>query len=553
MKHSIVLIAGAGLGLLLGPLGCRTPHPAAESRPDSETGLNDRAAAFAHYSSGILLALNDDPAAASDEFYRAAKLDRTDAGLLAEVAKRLIEQRRFQQAQEVLGWATQLPDAATELYLQLGFVCSQLGESGKAIAANRAAVRRQPRFFPAWNNLYLNYVQIGQLGKAWRVLGEAGAQPEPAPEYQLSLATLHLDYGERSPQRRDAARAQALTLLQQVNTAGTLSALQQIQLADGFNQLGDSAAAARLYQAALDHTTPTAPLRDLLRTKLTEIYLRNRDYEPALEQLNALIRDNPANAGAQYLLGRLAMEQKRWTDAIRQFQLALQINPEFETAQFDLVLARLAAGQTEIALQALQAQRQRNPDSFTLEYLTGLAYHEQQKYAQALEHFERAATLGQADETNRLTASFYFQLGAAQERTGNRRAAARSLEKSLALAPDNAEVLNYLGYMWAEHGENLKRARTLIERALRLEPDNGAFLDSMGWVLFKQGDARGALPFLQAAIAKSEPPDPILYDHLGDIYAALGEMQSAREAWSRSVELAPNESILDKLKSVSPP
>jgi tetratricopeptide (TPR) repeat protein len=130
---------------------------------------------------------------------------------------------------------------------------------------------------------------------------------------------------------------------------------------------------------------------------------------------------------------------------------------------------------------------------------------------------------------------------------GDRRAPATYFEKSLVLAPDNAEALNYLGYMWAEQGENLKRARELIERALKSEPDNDAFLDSMGWVLFKQGDAKAALGYLLQAITKSKKPDATLYDHLGDVYAALKEMDKAREAWAKSLELEPSEVVQKKL------
>jgi cytochrome c-type biogenesis protein CcmH/NrfG len=43
-------------------------------------------------------------------------------------------------------------------------------------------------------------------------------------------------------------------------------------------------------------------------------------------------------------------------------------------------------------------------------------------------------------------------------------------------------------------------------------------------------------------------PDATLYDHLGDIYAALGEMSKARQAWSNSLKLAPNRDVQRKLE-----
>jgi Flp pilus assembly protein TadD len=54
------------------------------------------------------------------------------------------------------------------------------------------------------------------------------------------------------------------------------------------------------------------------------------------------------------------------------------------------------------------------------------------------------------------------------------------------------------------------------------------------------------------ALKFAEKPDPTLYDHLGDIHAALGEPDQAREAWRKSLELEPNDAIRKKLESAAP-
>src|SRR5262249_33805914 len=124
-------------------------------------------------------------------------------------------------------------------------------------------------------------------------------------------------------------------------------------------------------------------------------------------------------------------------------------------------------------------------------------------------------------------------------------------EKTLKLAPESAEAMNYLGYMWAEHGKKLDRARELIEKAVKAEPKNAAYLDSLAWVLFKLNKPQEALPQALKAIEFSEEPDPTVYDHLGDIYAALNQVEKAREAWKKSVSLEPNEEVKKKLNPKS--
>ena len=131
--------------------------------------------------------------------------------------------------------------------------------------------------------------------------------------------------------------------------------------------------------------------------------------------------------------------------------------------------------------------------------------------------------------------------------TWNRR---RSIFKMPRTRSHYAEAMNYLGYMWAEKGMKLEQARTLIEKAVQLEPKNAAFLDSMGWVLFKLNQPKEALGYLLKAIEHIEKPDPTIYDHLGDVYADLNQMDQAGEAWRKSLKVEKNEKVQKKLDSL---
>ena len=126
-------------------------------------------------------------------------------------------------------------------------------------------------------------------------------------------------------------------------------------------------------------------------------------------------------------------------------------------------------------------------------------------------------------------------------------------ERALELKPEFPEAQNYLGYMWAERGEKLDRARELIEKALKAEPKSAAYLDSMGWVLFKLNQPKEALGYLLQAVSLNDGPDATLYDHLGDIYSALGETDQANEAWRKSLGVESSELVRKKLNPVKAP
>lgn len=544
--------------------GCRTVPPvpapadatagprAGKSDRAEEKAMERRAKAHAHYAAGVVHDLNEEPELALAEFYAAAKGDPEDEQLALSVAQRFLQNKQYEKALELLRPAAARPDASGLVFARLGFIYSQLGQTDKAIAANREAVKKMPDSLMGYRNLYLNYLQTKQPAAALQVLDEAAAQRDVAVDFWIGLAELYSNYSLQFPTQRDAARAKARVALTRAAETKRLPPALRLQLADGFNQFGDTDQAARQYLELLKQSGDLPLLRESVRAKLADIYLRTKDRTNAVEQLTAILRDDPANASAYYYLGSIAADERRWPDAVGNFEKVILFNPGFEPVYYDLANAQLASSKPGDAIATLQTARQKFAASFILEYLLGSAQHQQKNYAEAIKHFTAAEVMAQAGETNRLTHGFYFQLGATYERKGDRAQAERYFEKSLALAPDDPETLNYLGYMWAEHGEKLDQARGLIERALKAEPDNAAFLDSMGWVLFQLGQPAQALEYLLKSVKLSEEPDATLYDHLGDIYAAMKEMDKAREYWRKSLAIEPSSAVQKKLDALKP-
>lgn len=267
-----------------------------------------------------------------------------------------------------------------------------------------------------------------------------------------------------------------------------------------------------------------------------------------------MVRDQPTNPLAHYFLGAIAAEQRDWDKAVECYEKAILLNegaPQpFEPVYYDLAGVLITRDDPEDALKLLAKARGKFKTSFLLEFYTALAHSRTKDYAASIKHFTAAELLAKRDEPERLTALFFFQAGTAYERHKDFKQAENYFRQSLRLAPDFAEALNYLGYMWAERGENLVEAKEMIEKALKLEPENAAFLDSMAWVLFKLKQPKEALGFQLKALKLQKEPDATLHDHLGDIYFALQEPQKAREQWEKSIALEPNEEAEKKIKAL---
>lgn len=125
----------------------------------------------------------------------------------------------------------------------------------------------------------------------------------------------------------------------------------------------------------------------------------------------------------------------------------------------------------------------------------------------------------------------------------------KHLKICIELDPENAELLNFLGYLYADKNVNLTDAENLIRRALKIEPDNPFYLDSLGWVYYRQGDAQNAIKYIRNAIYKMDTDDAVLRDHLGDAYLLSGDIERAIAEWERSIILDPkNEDVKQKIE-----
>jgi Flp pilus assembly protein TadD len=133
-----------------------------------------------------------------------------------------------------------------------------------------------------------------------------------------------------------------------------------------------------------------------------------------------------------------------------------------------------------------------------------------------------------------------FRLGSSLERAGSPAEAEKVFLRILGVRPNDSATQNYLGYMWADQGVQLERARGLLEKAVAREPRNAAYLDSLGWVYFRLGMMEGAERRLREAYRR-EPDDPTIEEHMGDLDMKLGNVEAAVGHWEKALELKPEE------------
>jgi Flp pilus assembly protein TadD len=97
------------------------------------------------------------------------------------------------------------------------------------------------------------------------------------------------------------------------------------------------------------------------------------------------------------------------------------------------------------------------------------------------------------------------------------------------LKPEDPHAYNALGYTFADRNQRLPEARELIDKALRLAPEDAHIIDSLGWVYFRMGNFAKARELLERAFALR--PEAEIGAHLGEVLWAMGERDAARRIW----------------------
>jgi tetratricopeptide (TPR) repeat protein len=486
-----------------------------------------------HLLLGQLYGLNHDSAKAEAEFKAAQKIDANSEEVALNMARLYSEQGDPKRAAEVLN-AIPVDDRSPRIEFALGASYEQLKKNKDAIAAYHRALDMEPDNLDTERGLANALLGDGQLDEALKVLNViVAAEPQDAQ------SQIHISEIERRQGQYDAALK------------------------------------------TLEKAKPLAP--DSLELTYNEalIYDSLGRYDDAIGVLNKLVSDS-AHADGKYtdgekanrsiFLDRLAIiyrEEDKFAEAVATYKQQIALGGEYvKTGYQGEIDAYRDAHQWKEATAAAAEIAKAMPNDHGIQsmYAGQLADTGQVDQGVALAKQVVATTKGTPDERDARMALAqinirlkrwddasaelssadalatkpdeklygYFLRGTMYDRQKRYDEAEAEFHKALAIDPQNATILNYLGYMLADRGVRLPEALTMIRKAVELDPQNGAFLDSLGWAYFKSGQYTLAEENLRKANERINT-DPTVHDHLGEVYEKTGNLKLAVAQWERSM------------------
>jgi len=444
--------------------------------------------------------------------------------------------------------------------MRFNSVASWLVAGGVLLGATPALAQSQVD--PYYEFLVARHLEgDGDAAGALAALERAAAADPKSAEIRAEIADLHLRRNERD--EAEKAANDALAIDESNAEANRVVGLLDASAAS--NEKTTPADVKRLVDSAISHleraNAGSVGLPDAnVNYTLGRLYMVTGEPEKAAQALQRVINANPgslqgrlalaqAQAAAKNLQGAIATleeveeDEPRVLPALAQYYQqanmpakaadtytkALEEQPNSRELKARRILALDEAKNfSKAAEYAADAARQHPDDSRFLRLQATALYAEGQK-PRAIEVLEGAVKQFPKDTSAQLALVDMYN------NVGRKADAERTVRQLLTVDPENADALNFLGYMLAERGEKLDEAIRLVNEALKRDPGNGAYLDSLGWAYFRRGDLDQADKYITEAAGKL-PKNGEIQDHLGDVNAKRGRWQDAIAAWMHALE-----------------
>lgn len=536
MKHAyapITIRLGVAASMLfLSVIGCGGKgHMTAtsnESAPRRHSEISG--AGYNHFVNANLLELFGVYNEAADEYKSALKYFPESATIRTDYARLLFRMSRFPEALEQ---AQLIEPKSSEVCLLIGDCYRLTGRMEAAVKYYGRAVQLDPDNINAYwylagyyrqtdkvDSAITVYYELARLSDTYRIWHELGAMLGSAGRYEEALA----------------AFKRSIEIDSDVNNLNAY-----IGLATTYNALDSLPKAEEIFQKAID----LAPDEVRIYRQMLDIYMDREDIKKSIQVSEKLISLVPSDWIAQRRHGVLLLSDNRFDEADSLFASRIEFGDTNALNYFYRGVIAMEQKRYADAVPFLDSVTQKEP-AFVDGWLNlGMAYAQQEIYDSAIADYRQGLVYcTETRDSIRMT----FALGAALERNDQFYEAVDTFKGLLEVDSSHAATLNYLGYMLADRGEQLKYALQLIERALKIAPDNAAYIDSYAWVQFKLGNYELALTELKKAVDLLND-DAVIYEHLGDVYKAMGNRAEAERSYRRALELDPGSiNIEEKLK-----
>lgn len=263
------------------------------------------------------------------------------------------------------------------------------------------------------------------------------------------------------------------------------------------------------------------------------VYLQGQGRtDEAIRQYEEAIAIQPDYSEAHNDLGAAMLAKGRLDDAVTQFWTAVRTNPEAAVPYDNLGMGLVGQGRPGEAIEYFEKSLKIRPDYLRGRNNLGLAVQQLGRLDEAIVHFQKAL------EIDPQCAESYNNLGNALFRKGRIDDAIANYLKAVELQPKLVVAQSNLGLAFQGKGQ-IEQATAYYRKALDLDPDYPEAHNGLGLILHNRGKLDEAIDHYQKAV-KVKPNYAEAQSNLATALSQKGRVDDAMPHWQKALEAKPD-------------
>jgi tetratricopeptide (TPR) repeat protein len=256
----------------------------------------------------------------------------------------------------------------------------------------------------------------------------------------------------------------------------------------------------------------------------------------AIKHYEKALAINPNYAEVINNLGTALLDEGRLDDAAKYYHRAIEIYPDFAEAYNNLGILLTRQGETAEAIEQYRKAIALKPDREEFYNNLGNLLAKQNQTGEAIEQFQKAIEVAPDNAKVRINLA---NILTAQGRWNE---AIEQYQQALKQMPDSIHAHNQLGLLLQKRGE-FKAAIAQFQKVLELDPRHVTAYNNLAWLLAtcpenSSRDGKKAVDLAQQAVQLSVGNSPEILDTLAAAYAEAGRFPKAIETARQALDLS---------------
>jgi len=280
-----------------------------------------------------------------------------------------------------------------------------------------------------------------------------------------------------------------------------------------------------------------APKMAGIRLNIGLVYYRQADYRHAIPPFESVLREQESNQ-ARYLLGLCYFFTEKYADAAKTLEPLWAEESQNLNYLYVLSIAASEAGRAELDQQATARMIEIGQDTALFHLIIGKAHLAHQEYSRAFDELQHAARIDP-----KLPFVHYF-LGALYRQRGDFETAKQEFLKDVSIEPDMAYNYDQLGSICYALDE-MPDAKRYYQEALRRDPGLSTSDYGLAKIYKQENQYAAALKVLNAAGA-IDPQSASVHYLRGQVLFAMGRKAEAKPEFDEAARL--KQAVRDELE-----